>query len=235
MKCQYCGSTMNEGDIYCSNCGNNLTIGNNYNYQNQYQYPNTNQNNLGQGGYNYPPIIQKKSPVAIILVVICGMFFTFIIGSIVLSVYIFNNFETTNYEPDDYYVDEDENEDVDIYSLVDNVTGTWNCTGSSSSTEYIVTLKLNKDLTFIWNKYNDEENNHVYGEFELDDLHKTNNSGEYAYYSIKLNGNEFVKDNILQNETYKSELEMGVNILDKSTAVIMNAYTIDIYYCKIDN
>lgn len=112
--------------------------------------------------------------------------------------------------------------------------GTWDCkafnNGYNEDLEYIITMKLEKNNKFKWNKYNDEKNNYVIGEYEFIDLHKTNNNGTASYYSIILTGDEFVNNGILQTEPYKSEYEMGI-IKNSDEAILMNVQTYNMYYC----
>ena len=112
--------------------------------------------------------------------------------------------------------------------------GTWDCkafnNGYNEDLEYIITMKLEKNNKFKWNKYNDEKNNYVIGEYEFVDLHKTNNNGTASYYSIILTGDEFVNNGVLQTEPYKSEYEMGI-IKNSDEAILMNVQTYNMYYC----
>ncbi|NLD79131.1 MAG: zinc-ribbon domain-containing protein [Mollicutes bacterium] len=111
--------------------------------------------------------------------------------------------------------------------------GTWDCKAFNNGyedLEYIITMKLEKNNKFKWNKYNDEKNNYVIGEYEFIDLHKTNNNGTASYYSIILTGDEFVDNGILQTEPYKSEYEMGI-IKNSDEAILMNVQTHNMYYC----
>lgn len=112
--------------------------------------------------------------------------------------------------------------------------GTWDCksfnNGDNENLDYIITMKLNNENKFMWNKYNDAKNNHVIGTYEFTDLHKTNNNGSASYYSIKLIGEEYVNDGVLQTESYISEYEMGI-AKNTDEAVLMNIYTYNIYYC----
>ena len=120
------------------------------------------------------------------------------------------------------------------YSANDNyVSGTWNCKvfdGSGPGEDYIVTMKLNKDLTFVWNKYGDEKNNHVYGNYTFEDENKINNSGDYRYFMLNLDGHEFVDEGVLQDQKYKSEYEMGINNV-VGEAILINVVTYNMYYC----
>lgn len=114
------------------------------------------------------------------------------------------------------------------------IIGTWNCkafnNGNNKNLDYIVTMKLNHDGEFKWNKYNDEKNNYVIGTYEFENLHKTNSNGTTSYYSITLTVDKFVNAGILQTQDYKSEYEMGI-IKDADEAILMNTGTYNMYYC----
>lgn len=119
---------------------------------------------------------------------------------------------------------------------VNDVSGIWNCKsfdGSGESDEYIVTMKLNNDNSFVWNKYGDEINNHVYGTYMYEDEEKTNPSGDYKYYMINLIGEEFVNEGVLQDQEYKSQYEIGINE-DYGAAILMNVATYNMYYCYLE-
>lgn len=70
----------------------------------------------------------------------------------------------------------------------------------------------------------------VIGIYEFVDLHKTNNNGSANYYSLKLTGEDFVSDGVVQTEPYKSEYEMGI-ITGEDEAILMNVYSYNMYYC----
>ena len=118
-------------------------------------------------------------------------------------------------------------------TTVDQAVGTWDCKkfdGAGVGSDYVVTMQLNNDNEFIWNKYNDAKNNHVIGTYEFVDLHKTNNDKNINYYQLTLNGEEFVNNGELQNEIYKSKYEMGI-FKDTNEAFMMNVNTYNMYYC----
>ncbi len=120
-----------------------------------------------------------------------------------------------------------------FFNSVNPVMGTWNCGSLENSTQYVITLKLNKDKTFIWNKYGDEKNNYVKGTFKATDLKKTNHSSQFSYYSVSLDGEEFVQNGILQTEEYKSQYQMGISTEGSKQAVLMNLTTYNTYYCHL--
>ena len=125
------------------------------------------------------------------------------------------------------------------YSTENNyVSGNYSCKnfdGSSDMGEYIVTMKLNKDGSFLWAKYGDEENNYVKGNYTFKDLEKTNNSGDYKYFDVDLDGEEFVSEGTVQGEEYKSSYEFGITGKNtKKEGIIMNKATYNMYYCYED-
>lgn len=125
---------------------------------------------------------------------------------------------------------------VTLFNPVHAVVGTWNCSSSATSTNYIVTFDLRKNKTFTWSKYNDGANNYVKGTYTFEDLKKKNNSGEFLYYAITLSGDEFIENGKQQSEKYTASYEMGVASPLSSTdghAVLMNTSTYNTYYCTL--
>lgn len=124
------------------------------------------------------------------------------------------------------------------YNSSDNyVAGNYNCKsfgGTGESDDYTVTFKLNKDYTFIWGEYNNIEDNHYSGTYTFEDEEKTNNSGDYRYFMITLNVDEFIydgeKQDIPSNASLKEEFGItGVNT--KKQGIIMNTGTYNMYSC----
>ena len=113
------------------------------------------------------------------------------------------------------------------------VSGIYNCkSGALGTGNYIVRFELNKDHTFLWGKYGDTKNNYVIGTYTFTDLHKTNNSGDYTYYNIKLDGEEYYSNGKKQDEKYASEYEFGITGVEtKKQGVLMNVKTYNMYYC----
>ena len=126
-----------------------------------------------------------------------------------------------------------------LFNPINPIVGTWDCKSygnNKESSDYVVTLKLNRNNTFVWNKYGDEKNNYVKGKFEYKYVTKENNSNGYFYYLITLNSEKFVSNGKLQTSKYKSQYEMGVGtVLSKAsgTAVLINASSYNMYYCNI--
>ena len=116
------------------------------------------------------------------------------------------------------------------------VSGVWNCrtlTNDEVDDDYVVTLDLKINGNFIWNKYQDEENNHVYGTYDLENKDMTEPKGEYHYYLIQLYGNEFVNDGEVQDTNYQAIYELGINE-EQDEAVLVNTEKRNMYYCYRD-
>lgn len=248
MFCNKCGNKIEGNEKFCKVCGNNLN--NNYQPQNNntekqknglaiaslvigivsivlsllinvFIFPLAitglilgivNKNKCGQKTAGI--ILNSISMVISIIVLICISF---------IFVGVFNIFGNLY---------EDIKEDINS----NPVNGVWNCKsfdGSGPSDDYIITLKLNDDYSFVWNKYEDELNNHVYGKYTYEDENKTNHSGDYSYYMIDLVGEEFVNNGVLQDQEYKSQYEMGIN-KEYGEAILMNVSTYNMYYCYLE-
>lgn len=115
------------------------------------------------------------------------------------------------------------------------VSGIYNCKsfdGTGAKGDYIVRFELNKDYTFLWAKYGDTKNNYVKGTYAFTDLHKINNSGDYKYYNINIDGDEYYNDGKKQDQKYASEYEFGITgVSTKKQGILMNVKTYNMYYC----
>lgn len=128
---------------------------------------------------------------------------------------------------------------LDYMTSDDYISGTWDCKNFSSSSsiisdEYIVTMELNKDNSFIWNKYGDKENNHLFGTYTFEDEEKTNNSGNYRYFMINSEISEYVSDGVSQelSTNRTMQYEFGITSVDgKKQGILMNTSTYNMYYC----
>jgi hypothetical protein len=230
MKCKYCNSEIKKDDINCNNCGNDLTIEDNSN--NQFSSPNMNQNNLGQDGYNYPPIPPQRVPTKTILLSMLAFFACWLILHGVL--FFLLTYESPNKRPPEIQQPKINHGDIDWEGSTTKVIGTWHCSKNEASTEYVITATFKNDRTFIWNKYNDEQNNHIYGEIISNLFEKNDSDDTYSYYPIILYGEEYVKNSVLQEENYKMELKVGINKNNKSKAIMIDQNAPDIFYCDLE-
>lgn len=240
MFCTKCGRVVDNNAKFCINCGNNLV-----NIENVNNLESTKKNGLATASMIIGIISLIFSfilnififPLAIIGLILgivnknkCGQkiagivlnIVSMIISIIVLITFIFIIFIFEHHWEENF--------------APTPVSGSWNCKsfgGSGVGDNYIVSLYLDNSNYFSWNKYNDEYNNHVYGYYTYTDLEKTNNSGEYKYYNLKLDGYEFVSDGELQDEDYVAEYEIGIND-EQGEAILMNIYTYNMYYCYLE-
>lgn len=136
---------------------------------------------------------------------------------------------------DDYYDYDDDYKDDEEDLAKEAVLGKYNCKsfdGTGPNGDYIVRLELNKNNSFLWGKYGDTYKNYVKGTYDVDDLDKTNYSGNYTYYEVELDGDEFYQDGIEQDEPYESTYEFGITKENgKKQGIIMNTKTQNMYYC----
>lgn len=120
-----------------------------------------------------------------------------------------------------------------ILNPANNIIGTWNCkpfnNGYFEDMEYVLTLKLNRDNTFYWNVFGEEDTNYFKGNYEYKKLNKR--VGNAEYYLIILNGTELSTDGIKTYDDRKSEYEIAVDVVTKKEALLMNAYSYNMYVC----
>ena len=255
MFCTNCGRKLNPGDTFCTGCGCSVKSEETLNENNLVNAFNNNQNlinndfNMNQGVNMEVKNDSKKKislimgiislvivflvPILCVPFAIVGIIFGILalkenkkykaglILSIVSLLLILPVALTTNYI-------------VDMI-MGNEISGTWNCSvfPVGEDSEYIVTLKINRDK-FLWGEYGDILDNHVIGSYEFKDLHKTNSSGEFKYYSLKVEGEEYVVNGELRNKRYYSSYEIA---LKEDKAVLMNnAGTGSMYLCyRVDS
>jgi len=118
------------------------------------------------------------------------------------------------------------------------VAATWNCisgTGGNEKTDdmkFSTTLELNKDMTFRYGPYGDLGNNHFSGTYNFEDEHKQNPSGDYSYYMVKYNTDEYKVDGEVQPLNRLSDMEMGITKqTDGRGAITIFTSTNNMYYC----
>lgn len=207
MYCRNCGNQLKMGERFCAKCGTKIEFEENnvvQSYQSQ-SIPNVGQLNGANFNINNKNS-NKKIWIPLIIVVGCLIV-------IILVLLLYPNSSKTVSNP---------------------AVGVWDCksfnNGNNAHLDFIVTMTLEKNNRFKWNKYNDGKDNYVVGNYEFKDLHKTNNSGTANYYSIKLIGDEYVDGGILQNKPYGSTYEMGI-ITPGNEAILANTQTYRMYYC----
>lgn len=260
MFCKNCGNELKQNEVFCGMCGSKVIIDNTSNIS-QNSNLNMHDQNISQTNYDYSQQSSsnnqnfnkkdnnwKNVASFVIGVVSFVLVFIFQILTMPLSIVglVFGILAIK--ENKKYKIGLILNIislvlAIPIYMLYSNILksapinpaiGTWNCKsfdGTGAKGDYIVTMQLNNDNEFIWNKYNDAKNNHVIGTYEFKDLHKTNYGKTTNYYQITLIGDEFVNNGKLQSDAYKSTYEMGI-LKDTDEAILMNVNTYNMYYCN---
>lgn len=122
------------------------------------------------------------------------------------------------------------------YSSSDNfVAGNYNCTGVDSDTsEYLITLHLNKNKTFLYGPYGKLDNNYAKGTYTFEDEEKTDASGDYKYFMLTLTGSkdDFIIEGSPADHDFNSQMEFGITSVNvKKQGVIMFVSNYNMYYC----
>lgn len=285
MYCKNCGKNLNQGELFCGNCGakveNNVNLNQVVNQTNldtnqtdtfvneNLQQMNNNNLNSDNNQLNYNNskkkeilgtislilgivsfvlafflnililplaiiglvlgIINKKKNGKKIAGIILNVISIFIISVvIIIAVFIlksvdFNEFFSVLYN------------ELDYSSSSNYVAGKYDCTGVYSNTdEYLITLHLNEDNTFVYGPYGDLMNNYVKGTYTYEDENKTNGTGEYKYFMLTLEGKKenFIIDGEPSDNDFSSKMEFGITSKNvKKQGVIMFLSTYNMYYC----
>ena len=120
------------------------------------------------------------------------------------------------------------------YSTSSNfIAGKYDCTEVNGDTdEYSVTLHLNEDNTYLYGPYGNLENNYLKGTYTYEDENKTNGSGEYKYFMVTMEKEEYIVDGQSRNDDSSFMLEFGLtNKTGKKEGVIMFLSSYNMYYC----
>lgn len=126
-------------------------------------------------------------------------------------------------------------DDISTKESINPVEGKYNCKnfdGTGPTGDYIVRFELDDDYDFLWGKYGDTYKNYVKGTYTYEDLDKKNPAGNYSYYTVSIDGDEFYQDGIKQTEEYASEYEFGITKESgKKQGILYNGKTGSMYYC----
>lgn len=184
----------------------------------------------------------KKSNTGLIVGIVVGCIVLFF----VLPIVFFVVFAMSVMNVVDNALESDEFQDAisGIYDELDRTTsdnyvaGTWNCAPGTGSTDdhdnFTTTLELNDDMTFRYGQYGDLRNNHYGGSYTFEDENKKNPSGDYSYYMVTFDTDEFVMDGEDQDtsEVNLSKMEMGITRTSEGkSAIMMFVSTYNMYYC----
>ena len=132
--------------------------------------------------------------------------------------------------------------ELDYKSSENYISGTWNCSkfsGTSEQGEYTITMKLNKDQSFIFGEYGDLNKNHAGGTYTYEDEKEKNenNPNGYKYYTLHLTGKngDYIIDGVKQDRTFEAKFEMGITSVNtQKQAILMNYGTYQMYYCYLE-
>lgn len=237
MYCTKCGNKVLGSAKFCSSCGNALS--NNETFNNSQNVnsmiPNeTKENNrlalasliIGAASLmfsSFAPITLISSIVGLILGIVSknkskektvGIILNIIsivIGIIIVIIWVIF-FIAVGSEIEDA-VEETE------HTYEETVFGIWNCAENNYNdfhhTGYTITLHLNENGTFKWNGYNDELNNHIYGDFGYSVFNKKNFNNTISY-NLYFQSDEYVKDGEMLKEIFNKRYTM---IIDSEESV----------------
>ena len=155
--------------------------------------------NVTTGGKKFAGIIVNS--IAFIINLIWSFFLIFML----LLIFVFN-VSKTHYNKF-------------ILNDTDNISilGEWNCYLDSSE-DYVVSIEFNDNNEFLWSKYDDKDNNHVFGDYV------------YVKNNLYLDGREFVVDGIVQDSSYHANYDVSYD----EGLVLFNNKSNNRYYCKIN-
>ena len=251
MFCSKCGNKVRNTDKFCPKCGNNLKTESTSEKETVVEEVNSNYKGLATASMviGIVSIVCSFLAYKILVIPIVGLIFGIvatvkkaknfsgiILNAIALTlVVIFSFFYAVGSVFGlifDRVID-----NINSESTSENVVvGSWICSEfdvPNQSDSYSISMDLYSDGSFLWAKQGDASNNYVSGDYVLSDVIKTTKSGDYSYYSLVLDGKEYYKDGVEQDEKYYSEYEIGVaTITGIKRAILINKDTDRVFYCS---
>ncbi len=116
------------------------------------------------------------------------------------------------------------------------IAGEYDCTSlEGASSEYLVSIYLYKDGTFLYGPYGDLDNNHAKGNYTYE--HEEDKDGKvegYTYYMVSFKGDakDFISEGKSIGRDFESEMEFGLTEENgKRQGVVMFLSTYNMYYC----
>lgn len=127
-------------------------------------------------------------------------------------------------------------DELDYTGSGNYVVGEYDCKGTSGKTdEFLVTLHLNEDNTFLYGPYGKLATNYAKGTYTYEDENKTNESGEYKYFMLNMQASKenFIVGGVPEGHDFNARAEFGVGRTDgaKKQGVIMFLSTRNTYFC----
>lgn len=240
MTCKNCGKSINEKDKFCPNCGS--TIENTKQEQNNIL-------DLINNNDKMDTIILIISIVS--LIISCfgiKLSLVFAIISITLGILLKNKSGKKKlgitFSILSIVI-------ITVYSIIrvvvntvtpetakNDIVGTWNCSNYNSRTsDYSITMKLNKDGSFIFGPYGDLTNNYAKGNYTYEELKEKNETSEqYKYYTLQITAQQgdYVVDGVKQDRVFDAKFEMGITTAEPKQALLMNYRTYQTYKCNLE-
>lgn len=123
----------------------------------------------------------------------------------------------------------------DYKSISNPLEGKWNCKlyDGSKEYDYAVTFEFDDDNKFEWYKYEDKANTNVTGDYEYNEVTKSNGIEGTKYYSVEMESESFTNDGSTTTDKYTSKYEFGINSYGDE-AVVINEATYNMYYCYME-
>lgn len=123
--------------------------------------------------------------------------------------------------------------ELDYKNSSNYVAGRYDCTGVDDNVdEYLISLHLNEDNTFIYGPYGELTSNYITGTYTYEDEKKTNKSGQYKYFKVYLKGDKTSIDGEISDEKHNAEMEFGITSQNaKKQGVVLFVSSNYMYYC----
>ena len=183
------------------------------------------------------PAEPKKNHTGLIIGIVVGAILLFAVLPCVGIFLIFNGIFQIATSEETHQALEGIEKEIERTNSDNYVAGTWNCasgTGSDRDRDnFKTTIKLNEDMTFTYGPYGDLKNNHFKGTYTFEDENKKNGSGDYSYYMVKFEADEYMVDGELpEDQKNLSDMEMGIaKVEGGKQAITIFTSSYNMYYC----
>ena len=255
MFCKRCGSSLQEGTIFCSNCGEKIESNETNNISNS--NPTNTFNSLNSANSSQQKPDNASLVIGIISIVLSFIFSVLIIPLAIIGLVVGISKKPRNMvgivlngiaivlpiifivvavnSPEFQEALDKFRNEITTTTSSNAVAGKYNCTGvDDHKDEYLITLHLNDDMTFLYGPYGKLTNNYAKGTYTYEDEQKTNASGQYKYYMVTLTGSkdDFVIEGKPSDKDFNSKMEFGLtNTTSKKQGVVMFVSSYNTYYC----
>lgn len=264
MHCTNCGANLTNTDKFCKACGysvNGNYSNNNYNYNNNYN--NNPQNGPKKEPlavasliigiisltfaifFNFTilplaflglilGIVNKATKGKKIAGIVLNIFAIVVVIVEILFIALFfnSNFfksESFKEEMEKFYTEWKYRESENF------IAGKYDCTGYDSYTDqYLISLYLYDNNTFLYGPYNRMEKNYAKGTYTYQPLTKKNDNG-FKFFSVEMRGNkeDYIRDGEPSDQEFYSDFEIALIYKDSKKQGLL-AFTTgynNMYYC----